>query len=164
MEKGIDHDRDGHKDFDFLHGSWKVRNRRLARRLQGSDEWQEFDATSDVIPILNGIGNFDRYFATFPDGKPIEGASLRIFDPATRLWSIYWADTRCCSLRPPVVGRFRNGSGTFYGDDMEDGTPVKLRFIWTILTPDSARWEQAMSTDGGKTWEHNWEMHLSRDG
>jgi len=148
-EKGIDHDFDGHRDFDFLHGNWTIHNRRLAKRLQGSTEWQEFEATSEVVPILNGIGNFDRFFATFPDGKPIEGATLRIFDPETRLWSIYWADTRVCRLLPPVVGRFRNGRGEFYGDDIQDGTPVKVVFYWTDITANSARWEQAMSADGG---------------
>jgi hypothetical protein len=162
VEKGIDHDRDGHRDFDFLHGSWTVHNRRLAERFAGSGEWQEFEATSEVIPILNGIGNFDQFFATLPDGKPLAGSTLRIFDPETRLWSLYWADSRSCQLFPPVVGRFRNGSGDFHGDDTQDGQPVKVRFTWTILTPDSARWDQAMSQDGGLTWEHNWEMQLTR--
>jgi hypothetical protein len=162
MEKGIDHDRDEHKDFDFLHGSWTVHNRRLAERFAGCTEWQEFEATSEVIPILNGIGNFDQFFATLPDGKPLAGSTLRIFDPETRRWSLYWADSRSCQLFPPVTGRFRNGSGEFFGHDMQDNKPAKVRFTWTILTPNSARWDQAMSQDGGQNWEHNWEMHLTR--
>jgi hypothetical protein len=162
MEKGIDHDRDGHKDFDFLFGQWTVRNRRLTRRFAGSGEWQEFDATAEIVPILNGIGNFDQFRAVMPDGKPLEGTTLRIFDPETRLWSLYWADSRSCRLFPPVVGRFRNGSGEFYGEDIEGDAPVKVRFTWTILTPDRVRWEQAMSNDGGQSWEHNWEMDMTR--
>ena len=34
------------RDFDFLFGSWNVRNRCLRHRLAGSDEWVAFEATS----------------------------------------------------------------------------------------------------------------------
>ena len=33
-------------DFDFWMGTWTVQNRRLRERLAGSDEWEEFEATS----------------------------------------------------------------------------------------------------------------------
>jgi hypothetical protein len=49
-----------------------------------------------------------------------------------------------------------HGVGTFYADDTLRGKPIKVRFIWSHITPDSARWEQAYSADGGKTWETNW--------
>jgi hypothetical protein len=31
-----------------------------------------------------------------------------------------------------------------------------------VETPDSCRWEQAYSADGGKTWETNWIMEFTR--
>jgi hypothetical protein len=153
---------DGRQDFDFLHGRWRIRNRRLAKRLQGCTDWQEFEAAGECRSILGGIGNVDSFDAIFPDGKPISGMSLRIFDPATREWSIYWADDRICALLPPVTGRFENGIGTFRGDDELDGRPVKVVFRWYDLTPASATWEQAFSDDDGATWELNWQMLFTR--
>lgn len=162
MESGIDHDGDGHRDFDNLIGRWTIHNKRLDRRLVGSQKWLEFEADSDVRPALGGIGNVEEYHALFPDGKPVVGMTVRIFDPSTRLWSLYWADSRSGKLGPPVIGRFRNGVGEFLGDDLQDGVPVKVKFRWSDITPSSARWEQAMSADGGTTWEWNWEMVFVR--
>lgn len=149
-------------DFDFLFGGWKIHNRYLKRRLQHSTEWLEFEAQSDVTPLLDGLGHLDRYFA-IRDGAPFEGITLRLFDPTTAQWSIHWADTaRAHTLLPPMVGRFAGGVGQFYGDETVDGEPVPCRFLWTRPTAESARWEQAFSDDGGQTWETNWVMSFTR--
>ncbi len=86
------------------------------------------------------------------------GMTLRLYDPGTRLWSIYWCDTRSFRLFPPMVGRFTDGRGEFYGDDVEGGVPVRVRFLWT--GGEEPRWEQAMSRDDGETWEVNWVMRF----
>ncbi len=154
---------DGRRDFDFELGRWNVHNRRLLTRLQGCTEWQEFASFTDVIPLLGGLGNLERWSSpAFADGKPFEAFALRIFQPATRLWSIHWADDRRCALDPPVVGRFEDGHGQFFCDDVLDGRPIRVRFDWKDITPTSARWEQAFSPDGGKTWETNWTMDFTR--
>ncbi|HKG24327.1 MAG TPA: hypothetical protein VKB09_01715 [Thermomicrobiales bacterium] len=153
---------DGRRDFDFFHGRWRIHNRRLARRLQGCTDWQEFEATQECYPVIGGFGNVDHFYGAFPDGEPIEGMSVRLFDPMTRLWSIYWTDNRVCQLLPPVVGRFDAGRGKFFGDDVCDGTPVRVVYHWTDITPTSARWEQEFSADDGETWESNWVMTMTR--
>ncbi len=151
------------QDFDFLTGSWKIHNRYLKGRLRGSAEWLEFEARSEVQPVLNGLGNVDRYYAT-RDGKPMEGLSLRLFNPVTGEWSIYWADTvRAGILATPMVGKFENGVGEFFGDEQLDGKKVLCRFRWTHSGEDSAEWRQAFSSDGGKTWETNWIMTFTRE-
>jgi hypothetical protein len=145
-------------DFDFLLGSWKVHNRYLKGRMRQSTEWIEFEAQSDVQPLLNGLGDLDRYRAV-RDGESIEGVTLRLFNPATGEWSIHWADTvRAGVLLPPMVGRFVGDVGQFFGDEMVDGKKVLCRFLWTRTKTSSPHWEQAFSDDGGKTWETNWIM------
>jgi hypothetical protein len=149
-------------DFDFLYGSWRIHNRYLTRRLQQSSEWIEFDAQSDVQPLLNGLGQLDRYNAV-RDGGAVEGVTLRLFNPETGEWSLHWADTvRPGVLLPPMVGRFKGGVGEFFGDEMVDGKKVLCRFHWSRANAGSPRWEQAFSNDGGKTWETNWIMTFTR--
>ena len=155
---------DGRHDFDFLFGIWKVESRRLARRLEGCTEWQELRAENETRPVLGGLGNVDKFTATFPDGKPIEGMTLRFFDPKTKLWSIYWVDNWGCELQPPVIGRFKRDRGEFYGNDMFKGKPIHVRFIWVKKSRNSAHWEQAYSPDGGRTWETNWISDFTRIG
>jgi hypothetical protein len=147
-------------DFDFLPGEWLVHNRRLRERLVGSDEWEEFEATSVARHILGGCGNEDE-FRTDHDGGFV-GMSFRFFDPETRQWSIYWADSRRPGLLdPPVIGSFSGDVGVFEGDDTFKGRPIRVRFIWSGLTTSTPRWEQAFSDDDGETWETNWVMRLT---
>ena len=149
-------------DFDFLHGSWNVRNRYLKGRMRHSTEWIEFDAQSDVQRLLKGLGQLDRYRAV-RDGTAIEGVTLRLFNPAIGEWSLHWADTvNPGVLLPPMVGRFNGNVGEFFGDEFVDGKKVLCRFYWMRTNPDSPRWEQAFSDDGGKTWETNWIMTFTR--
>jgi hypothetical protein len=151
----------GARDFDFFLGQWKTHNRRLKERLKGSHEWEEFEATDSVIPILDGLGDFDQFRATF-HGKKLEGMTLRLFDPATGEWSLYWADSRQGVLQTPMVGHFTNGTGEFFDEEEFEGKKIKVRFLWNGITQNSAHWEQAFSTDGGATWETNWTMDMTR--
>ena len=147
----------GFDDFDFLIGDWTITNERLRERLKGSSEWENFSATSRVEKVMDGCGNLDQMAVP---SRGFTGMTLRLYNPETRLWSIYWSDTQSCRLFPPMVGHFENGSGEFYGDDVEGGQPVRVRFLWTA--GDSPRWEQAMSVDGGQTWELNWVMRFEK--
>lgn len=149
-------------DFDFLPGSWRVHHRRLRHRLAGSDEWEEFEGSSEVRPILGGAGFVDDNVIELPAGT-YRSISLRTYDPATDSWSIWWLDGRTPSrLDPPMIGRFDGGVGTFMGEDTFDGRPILVRFLWSNVTEHAADWEQAFSPDGGRTWEVNWRMALTR--
>ncbi len=155
-------DRAGAGDFDFLHGAWRIDNERLRSRLTGSDDWERFQAEGTCRPILGGLGNVDDFRPRGPGWEGFEAVALRLFDPAADLWSIYWADNARGVLEPPVLGRFVGGIGEFFGDDRHEGRPVRVRFRWTGITADAARWEQALSADGGATWETNWIMRFAR--
>jgi hypothetical protein len=149
-------------DFDFLPGLWDVSNRKLADTLDPDcDEWEAFNATSEARAILGGIGNIDHF--RMEDGS-YEGFSLRLFDPEADLWRIWWSSTqRPGRLDPPVEGRFSDdGTALFECEDVLEGVPIRMRFVWSEITDSSARWEQSFSFDGGRTWKPNWVMKLTR--
>lgn len=80
-------------DFDFFAGKWKMHHRRLNKRLADCKDWTEFDSWDEDVKILAGTANMDTYRTTqMPgmEGKPFEGVTLRLFDPTTRLWRLYW--------------------------------------------------------------------------
>lgn len=149
-------------DFDFLFGSWRVAHRKLKARLVGSTEWWEFGGTTVCQPVLGRFGNMDDNVLDQP-GAAYRAVTLRAFDPKAGMWRIWWLDSRYpVALDPPVMGAFKDGVGTFFADDQLDGKPIKVRFLWSDITPTSARWRQAFSPDGGRTWEENWEMRFTR--
>jgi hypothetical protein len=153
---------DGAPDFDFLIGSWSVRHRRLERRLAQNTNWIEFSGPASARKILGGLGNIDEIVINLPTG-PYVGATLRLFNPSTTLWSIYWMDSRNPGLDPPMTGQFSGGRGLFFGDDTFEGRPIRVRFIWSVLSPMACRWEQAFSADHEQSWETNWVMDWTRE-
>lgn len=144
------------KDFDFLAGKWTMENRKLKSRLNGCTEWITFESSDENLgTILHGAGNLDFYRTTF-DGKPYEGLTLRLFNPKTKLWSLYWVASDVGVLDPPVVGSFEGNIGMFYGKDVFQGKPILFVFKWDKTDPDNPVWSQAFSADNGITWEWNY--------
>jgi hypothetical protein len=115
-----EHSLSGIHDFDFIIGSWNIRNRRRTNALDRDQEdiWEEFEARKTEAKHL--------------DGKVI-------------------------------IDHFEGGAGLFYeSTELPDGQPLQIRFTWDEITADSARWQQAFSFDGGKNWDTNWIMEITR--
>jgi hypothetical protein len=152
---------DGRNDFDFLIGTWRVHHRTLKKRLNGSTDWEEFDGDTVDRKILNGLGNMDENLIHSKKG-PVHAISLRLFNPESREWSIYWSTDVTGTLDVPMIGGFKDGRGEFYSQEVFEGRHIYNRFIWSKITANSCQWEQAFSEDGGKTWETNWIMEFER--
>ena len=146
-------------DFDYHVGHWTAVQRRLKRRWVGSKAWGEFPSTTTYTQYLDGLISADQ--TDFPT-KGWAGLTVRTFQRERRQWFIYWINSRDGVMGTPVIGGYRGNVGLFYGDDSDDGIPVKVRFIRTKQPPDRERWEQAFSRDGGATWETNWTADFTR--
>jgi len=146
-------------DFDFLAGTWDVASRWLVDFLDPGSGWEQFPAVSYATRHFDGSASFDEI--VFPT-KGFSGLTLRLYNPDTSQWSLYWASKRTGTLFPPVIGRFKDGVGEFVGQDTYNDVPILARFRWSGITADSARWEQAFSSDSGQTWVDNWFMELAR--
>jgi hypothetical protein len=152
---------DSSKDFDFIIGTWEVLNRRLRERLKGSTEWEVFKGKMTARKVLGGTGNLDEVTMDRESGR-LDGLTLRLYDPRSQQWSLYWAATNSQDLQIPMVGNFKDGRGEFYAQEKFEGRSIYSRFIWSDITPTSCHWEQAFSEDGGKTWETNWTADFKR--
>lgn len=151
----------GMHDFDFLVGTWAVKNRRLKHRLANSHEWDRFEGTLSARLYMGGQAIIDDNVLHAPAGT-FRAITLRTFNLSTRRWSIWWFDSRRPNeLDPPLVGGFQDGVGAFYADDTFEGKPIRVRFIWRH-TAREAHWEQAFSPDAGRSWEVNWIMDMTR--
>lgn len=155
--------RNGARDFDFEIGTWKTQLKRRLRPLTGSNEWVEYEGTSIVTKVLGGKANLVELDVTGPAGH-IEGMSLRLYNPDAHQWSLNFSNAASGTLTPPVIGEFKNGRGEFYGADTLGSRAILVRFVIFDVKPNSAKFEQAFSSDGGKTWEVNWIATDTRTG
>jgi hypothetical protein len=156
--------RDGSHDFDFLIGDWKAHVRRLPDRLNHSDTWVVYDGISNHHKLLDSNANFEEFDVITADKKlRIKAQTLRLYNPATRQWSIYLVDLDNGTLDvPPVVGGFTGNRGEFFHQEQLKGRTILVRYVWLNISPKSSRMEQSYSPDGGKAWEVNWICELSR--
>jgi hypothetical protein len=152
--------RDGQHDFDFLFGRWKVH---LMRKAPGTERWTESDGYGIYRKVWDGRANLNEFF-TEGSSDRAEGLTLRTYNPATHLWSLYWANSRDGILSSAQVGKFEHGQGEFYAQDNSDGKSILVRYLWSKITPASAHFEQAVSEDGGKSWQVNWISDMMRIG
>jgi hypothetical protein len=142
-------------DFTPMLGDWNYHLRRLPKQLVGSTTWTDLTGTGICYKLWNGRAQLDTIEVDGDSGH-IEGLTLRMFNPESQQWQLYWANSRIGKFDPPQVGAFKNGHGDFYATDVINKKVVLIRYDWTATTSDSPHFEQAFSDDGGKTWEVNW--------
>jgi hypothetical protein len=148
-------ERDGQHDFDFEIGTWKTRLSRLLHPLTGSTAWVRYEGTTVVRKVWNGRANLVELEVDGPAGH-IEALSLRLYNPQSRKWSLNFSNSKGGTLAVPSIGEFSAGRGEFFNLDSLDGRAILVRFVISVITPDSCRFEQSFSADGGKAWEPNW--------
>lgn len=153
--------RDGQHDFDFEFGAWKAHLSRLLHPLTGSTTWIHYEGSSVVRKVWSGRANLGELEVDGPAGH-IEGLTLRLYDPRSRQWNISFSNSSYGTLGQPMVGEFKNGRGEFFDQEPFNGRAIYVRFIFSDITANAFRFEQAFSADGGKTWEANWIATFTR--
>jgi hypothetical protein len=146
---------DGQHDFDFEAGTWKIHLKRLLHPLTGSKQWVEFDGTSTTRKVWDGRAWIEEFETNGSSGR-VEGLTLRLYNPQSHQWSLFWANSKDGVLAQPTIGEFKNGIGEFFDQEPFHGRSIFVRYVWSEITSNSAHFEQSFSDDGGKTWEVNW--------
>jgi len=144
---------DGQHDFDWDLGTWKIHVRRLQNPLTGSTTWVEYDGTDVVRKLWDGAN--EGLIQWNGPASHLQLYTIRLYDSGAHQWNIYFANSGGGPLSLPAVGEFKNGRGEFYDQESYKGRTIQLRFSVSDITPNSCRFEQAFSVDGGKTWEAN---------
>jgi hypothetical protein len=162
---------DGSHDFDFLIGDWEAHLHRMIDRKTGlttSDPgagiWVDYDGVCKDKKLLDTNANFEDFdVRASTTHLRFRGQALRMYNPASRQWSIYGLDLDHGELDlPPVVGQFTGKRGEFFDSELRNGRMVQVRYVWTDISSKAARMEQSFSPDGGKNWAVNWIVDLSR--
>jgi hypothetical protein len=148
-------ERDGRHDFDFEIGTWKTHLWRLQQPLSGSNDWVEYEGSTIVRNFWNGRANLVELEVDGPAGH-IEGLNLRLYNPQSHQWSLNFASSSGGTMSQPTIGEFKNGRGEFFDQEVFNGRAILVRFVISDIKPDSCRFEQSFSDNGGKTWEVNW--------
>ena len=85
-----------------------------------------------------------------------QSRKLRLYNPQSRQWSLNFASSSGGTFSQPTIGEFKDGRGEFFDQETLNGRALFVRFVISEITPNSCRFEQSFSDDGGKTWEVNW--------
>jgi hypothetical protein len=155
-------ERDGQHDFDFNLGTWKTHISILHYSVTGSTTWVALDGTVVVREVWDGRAQLEEIEADGSTGH-FEGLTLFLYNPQSRQWSQNFANSNLGSMAVPTIGEFKNGRGEFFSQEPYRGRAVLIRGVWSDITPNSHRFEQSFSGDGGKTWEPNFIATLTRE-
>jgi hypothetical protein len=147
--------RDGQHDFDFNLGTWKTHISSLQHPLTGSTTWIKMEGIVTVRKVWDGRAQLEEIQADGPAGH-FEGLTLFLYNPQARQWSQVFSKSSDGTLAQPAIGEFTDGRGEFFDQESFNGRTILVRFVISEITPNSCRFEQAFSGDGGKTWEVNW--------
>ena len=128
----------------------------LAGRLDVKDAKGNAAGSSHVERILDQCVIFENW--TSPG---YEGKSFNTLNPKTQKWTQYWVDT--AGTTAEMTGAFED-KNLVYQRDMtrRDGTPAKSRMTFFNLADGRVRQLVEQSTDNGKTWTTQLDLHYTK--
>jgi hypothetical protein len=71
----------------------------------------------------------------------IEGLTLRLYNPQSHHWNLYWANSKDGTLGQRMIGEFKNGRGEFFDQEPFNARAILVRYVWSDITPNSAHFE-----------------------
>ena len=153
--------RDGSHDFDFNFGVWHTHIVRVVKPLTASHATAVEDGTVTVRKIWGGKASLEEIEADGAAGH-WEGMTIFLYNPAAHRWSQTYIGAKDGTYSPGDIGAFENGRGEFASTDSVDGKPVRVRGVWSDVTPTSHRYHIMYSGDAGAHWQTVFDAHLTR--
>ena len=153
--------RDGAHDFDFNTGVWHTHIRRALDPFSPSSDVMELDGTVTIRPVWGGRAKLEEIEADGPKGH-WEGMSLFLYNPQSHQWSQTFLNSKF-PAPSGFVGEFHDGRGELYQHDTYHDKSIFVRAVWSEITPNSHRYTESFSNDGGKTWFLSFDAHKTRE-
>ena len=153
----------GSHDFDFVLGGWKTR---ILHRQQAPGkglDWTVWTGSVMAAKVWGGRANIQEIEVNTPSGT-IEELRLCLYRPLVHQWYLYMADSSGGVLGKPMIGRFKEGVGSFYDQEDANGRTLFVRHRYSEIARRSYHWQQAFSDDGGTSWQPNWNVTLTLQG
>ena len=145
------------RQFDFLEGEWDA-----FCRVPTETGFDEAPGRLTASRTLDGLVSLEHFEGIYHGGA-LKGFGLRVFNRETQEWEHTWTDTLSPGNLHIWKGAFQNGKIDLFGEWTDDaGRSVLSRLTWSDIQEDSAHWESARSSDGGKTWDLHWIIDLRR--
>ncbi|NIP80024.1 MAG: hypothetical protein GWM90_12685, partial [Gemmatimonadetes bacterium] len=145
-------------------GDWRVDQRIRV----GPASFERYAARSRVRVAADGAAVVESWegrvrfvWAGMAEPVPIRGASVRVHDPATGAWRIFWIDTLEPRFESPFEGRFTTGPpvvGAFERTTAEGGR-LRIRFR---PRPDGAILWDLAALESGEDPRTLWTMTFTR--
>jgi hypothetical protein len=153
---------DGQHDFDFDFGVWHTHIRRVLDPFSPGSEAIELNGTVSVRKVWGGRASLEEIEVDGPKGH-WEAMTLFLYNPSAQQWSMNFINARIGELNSPLIGSFHDGRAELIATDTFQGRPILVRGIWSEILPDSHRYQELYSADGGKTWAASFDAHLTRE-
>jgi hypothetical protein len=153
------------RQFDFWVGEWDIDQ----KILQKDGSWLETKAHTSVSPILNGCaleehwsGEVKFFWLGMEEIKPMNGFSIRYYNPEKKKWYIHWIDNFNLAFGDGASGNFKDGKGEFLSEtDTTNGKRIS-KITFSDITDNSVYWDLAISNDNGNSWTVIWIMEMKR--
>lgn len=153
--------RDGQHDFDFNFGKWRTHIQSLQGPANGKPNWVKMEGTVTVRKVWDGRASLEEIEADGPGGH-FEGTTLFLYNPQSHQWSQTFASSADGTLETSTVGEFKDGRGELFSYVNHNGKMVLIKDTWSEIVPNSHKFEEATSEDGGKTWRPHFIANLER--
>lgn len=153
--------RDGAHDFDFNVGVWHTHIRRHLDPFSALSETIELDGTVTVRKVWGGKAELEEIETDGSKGH-WEGLSFFLYNPQSHQWSQSFINSQIGELSA-LTGEFHDGRIELFSGDTFKGKSILVRGVWSEIQPDSHRYTESYSDDGGQSWKESFNAELTRD-
>jgi hypothetical protein len=116
----------------------------------------ELDGTTDCRKVLGGRAEVEEMMSKAPTNACTSRGWHCVFTTRNPISGVFTGPMRPMESWSRIPWSDNLPTEEFYNQQVYEGRAIYARFIWSGVTTDSPHFEQAFSTDGGKTWETNW--------